>query len=74
MKIDFNKKEYKHDLTGAHYDGVQLNLTASEYLVIISAIRQFAENSANHSVDIETTKSMIEEIEKDIKESEAQLL
>lgn len=73
MKIDFIEKKVKDERKHDIFEGVQLNITAVEYLIIIDAIRQFAENSTNHSVDIERAKQMIEDIEKDIKESEEQL-
>ena len=42
---------------------VHIITTPIEYLVISSALKQFAENPNNHSVDIEVAKRMREVIE-----------
>ena len=49
---------------------VHLTVSPTEYLIISAALKQFVENPANHSVDIEVAKQMRTIIEKDKAESE----
>ncbi len=52
---------------------VRITTTPIEYLVISSALKQFAENPNNHSVDIEVAKRMREIIKRGIKHEKSKM-